>query len=147
MDWVISQPVPYKGLKIALSKDGGNIDDLHPLLSPPRSCLEVLVVYAAAKAANPAIPVDLSHITTTVVGLQPTSRGTVTLASTDPSSAPLIDPNYNATEADRYVLRTGLKKMLEVMRDTKKGKAMVEKETIAEGWSQLASKAANSAFN
>lgn len=137
MDWVITQPVPHNELKMALAKDEGNIDDLHPLLTPPRSCLEFVVVYAAANAANPAIPMDGSHITTTVAGLQPASRGTVTLASTDPATAPLIDPDYNATEADRYVMRTGLKQMLEVMMDNKEGQAMVEKETIAKGWTAL----------
>ena len=108
MDWVITQPVPHSRLKTALSKDRGKIDDLYSLLSPPGSCLDILVVNTAANAANPAIntlPMDESHITTTVVGLQPTSRGAVTLALTDPASAPLVDPNYSASEADRYVMR------------------------------------------
>ncbi len=34
-----------------------------------------------------------------------TSRGTLRLASADPAAAPLIDPNYLATEADRVELR------------------------------------------
>jgi choline dehydrogenase len=41
--------------------------------------------------------------------LRPESRGTVRLASADPNDAPLIDPNYLATDHDRSVMREGLK--------------------------------------
>ena len=37
--------------------------------------------------------------------MRPTSRGTLRLSSTDPAAAPLIDPNYLATEADRQSMR------------------------------------------
>ncbi len=41
--------------------------------------------------------------------LRPESRGTVRLASDNPVDAPLIDPNYLATDRDRHEMRTGLK--------------------------------------
>lgn len=41
--------------------------------------------------------------------MRPESRGTVRLASARPEDAPLIDPNYLATERDRYEMREGLK--------------------------------------
>jgi choline dehydrogenase len=41
--------------------------------------------------------------------VRPESRGTVRLASADPNDAPLIDPNYLATEKDWFVMREGLK--------------------------------------
>jgi choline dehydrogenase len=44
-----------------------------------------------------------------VCQLRPESRGEVTLASADPFDAPLIDPNYLATEEDRRALRQGFK--------------------------------------
>ncbi|WP_192035636.1 choline dehydrogenase [Halomonas sp. YLGW01] len=40
--------------------------------------------------------------------MRPTSRGTVRLNSADPSEAPLIDPNYLATQEDRQQMREGL---------------------------------------
>ncbi|MCR9219052.1 MAG: GMC family oxidoreductase N-terminal domain-containing protein [Alphaproteobacteria bacterium] len=40
--------------------------------------------------------------------MRPESRGRVTLASADPADAPVIDPNYLATEADRRAMRRGL---------------------------------------
>jgi choline dehydrogenase len=44
-----------------------------------------------------------------VCQLRPESRGEITLASADPFAAPLIDPNYLATEEDRRALREGFK--------------------------------------
>ncbi len=41
--------------------------------------------------------------------MRPESRGTVRLASSDPNDAPIIDPNYLATDNDRFVMREGLK--------------------------------------
>lgn len=57
MDWVITPTVPAEGLKTALTKDEGNIDDSHPLLTH-RSFTESFMVYAAANRANPPIAVD-----------------------------------------------------------------------------------------
>ncbi len=41
--------------------------------------------------------------------MRPESCGSVRLRSNDPSDAPLIDPNYLATDRDRYEMREGLK--------------------------------------
>src|SRR5262245_40044256 len=41
--------------------------------------------------------------TTSVCNLQPTSRGTIRLRSGDPQAAPVIKPNYLATDEDRSV--------------------------------------------
>jgi len=40
---------------------------------------------------------------------RPDSRGSVTLAGSDPDMPPVIDPNYNASERDRQVLRQGVR--------------------------------------
>jgi choline dehydrogenase len=47
--------------------------------------------------------------TASVCNLQPTSRGSVRLASADPSARPLIAPNYLSTEDDRQVAVASLK--------------------------------------
>jgi choline dehydrogenase len=44
-----------------------------------------------------------------VCQLRPESRGFVALKSTDPFDAPLIQPNYLATENDRQTLRDGVR--------------------------------------
>ena len=48
--------------------------------------------------------------------LRPRSRGTVRLASNDPTSAPLIDPNYWADPHDREMSIRGLKLARKIMR-------------------------------
>lgn len=47
--------------------------------------------------------------------MRPQSRGTLRLASANPDDAPLIDPNYLATERDRTEIREGLKIGREVL--------------------------------
>jgi choline dehydrogenase-like flavoprotein len=48
--------------------------------------------------------------------LRPRSRGTVRLASADPTAAPLIDPNYWADPYDRQMSIAGLKLAQQIMR-------------------------------
>lgn len=139
MDWIITQTVPSKGLKDALEKDSGENENLNSLIVSPRAHTESFLVYVAMSPGNPVIPLDGTCVTTSVVGLLPTSRGSVKLASTNPADAPLIDPNYYATEADRYVLRTGLKKMAEVLLETDAGRDLVEHEIVSDGLVPLSS--------
>ncbi|MCX7350909.1 MAG: choline dehydrogenase [Alphaproteobacteria bacterium] len=47
--------------------------------------------------------------------MRPQSHGTLRLRSADPNDAPMIDPNYLATERDRYEIREGLKMGREVL--------------------------------
>ncbi len=47
--------------------------------------------------------------------MRPESRGTVRLASNNYHDAPIIDPNYLATDRDRYEMRQGLKMGREVL--------------------------------
>ncbi len=51
-----------------------------------------------------------------VTQLRPESRGRLTIASNDPRQAPLIDPNFLASETDRIALRDGLKMLRELCR-------------------------------
>ncbi|MBB3141902.1 GMC family oxidoreductase N-terminal domain-containing protein [Halomonas organivorans] len=52
---------------------------------------------------------DYPAITASVCNLNPTSRGTVRLASKDPAAAPRIAPNYLDTEDDRRVAADSLR--------------------------------------
>ncbi|MEO0999128.1 MAG: GMC family oxidoreductase N-terminal domain-containing protein [Pseudomonadota bacterium] len=47
--------------------------------------------------------------------LRPESRGTVTLASTDPKAAPAIDPRFLSDERDAAALLAGVKQLREIM--------------------------------
>ena len=61
------------------------------------------------KMQNPGVTLNSAY-------LRPRSRGTVRLASNDPTAAPLIDPNYWADPHDREMSIRGLKLVQEIMR-------------------------------
>jgi choline dehydrogenase-like flavoprotein len=62
-----------------------------------------------ARMRNPGVTLNSAY-------LRPLSRGTVRLASADPTAAPLIDPNYWAEPYDRKMSIEGLKLAREIMR-------------------------------
>jgi choline dehydrogenase-like flavoprotein len=74
-----------------------------------------------------------------MVGFLPSSRGTVTLASKNPTDAPVLDPNYYDTEMDRYVMRTGLRGLAKMLLETQEGQLIVEKETTPNGFKPITS--------
>jgi choline dehydrogenase-like flavoprotein len=55
-------------------------------------------------------------ITVSACNLQPTSRGTVKIRSTDPTTAPSIAPNYLATDDDRQVAADAIRTTRRLMR-------------------------------
>lgn len=88
LDWVVSTGVPEKGLKAAIRKDEGAEPDpaTHHLLKKTRTFIEQILLYA--KLPFPGVPMDAEHITTLVVNFLPTSRGTVTLKTSNPEDLP-----------------------------------------------------------
>lgn len=59
---------------------------------------------------------DRHAFTAHICQLRPESRGVIALKSTDPTMQPLIQPNYLEAEADRIVLREGVKMTREIFR-------------------------------
>ena len=76
---------------------------------------------------------NCEYITTITICLTPTSRSSVTIASSDLADAPIIDVNFNATELTPYVLREGLKKNVGVIRGTESGQSFVADEALPNG--------------
>ncbi|RAL04191.1 GMC family oxidoreductase [Aspergillus ibericus CBS 121593] len=138
VDFVALQSVPLEGLRQALTKDEPNHNpDEHPLISSQRVHTETITVYVAQNPHDPMVAVDGTHITTHVCCMLPTSRGSIKLADRDIRSAPRIDPNYCATETDRYVLREGLRRLRQALRDTPAGQEIIESETVEEKFQPL----------
>lgn len=96
------------GLIAAITADEGQAPDLatHPLLKSTRTFMEQFVMY---QNYDTSLPTNSSYLTTVNVGLLPTARGSVSINSTDPAVAPLIDANLFGTEVDRFVWRYGLR--------------------------------------
>lgn len=62
------------------------------------------------------VTVDQHGFQVHVGPMKPTSRGQVTLASADPLAAPVAQFNYAATEEDRSVMRSGIRKVRDIVR-------------------------------
>jgi choline dehydrogenase-like flavoprotein len=109
-DWYVCQQTPPQQLRSALAKDVVQDVDHHQLLFPDSYHAEAFVIYApAAPQAQLDVPFDGSIVTSFVLGMTPTSRGTVKLASASPSSPPLVDPNGYSIEVDRCSMREGIR--------------------------------------
>ena len=87
------------------------------------------------------IPLDGKTIMTYCMGCLPTSRGHVTISSDNPSDAPVIDPNYYATEVDRLVMREGWRTMSKAIFETSAGQGLVKAEILPSGHTELGSEA------
>lgn len=148
-DWLAAMTVPAAGLQAAVAKDEHqDISDVtsdHTLLKGPRSHLELNVLYAvfAAEQIGLQIPVDGSVIMSYYLACLPSSRGTVTLASTDPLAAPIIDPAYSNTQADRYVMREVWRVLSRLMLETPQDEELVADQISQEGYSCLPSTASD----
>ncbi|MGR3802862.1 GMC family oxidoreductase [Marinibacterium profundimaris] len=101
-------------------------------LDPASTAPDTQLHFINALAFDGATAEDRGHgfaIDTTQ--LQPESRGTLRLASADPSARPLIDPNYLASETDRRLLREGLKLLRDLCRQP--GLAAITGEELRPG--------------
>ena len=76
------------------------------------------------------VELALAGLTAAVCHLRPTSRGAVTLTSSDPTSAPHIDPNYLDTEYDRLVAARGLRWSRRVVMESEAFKPHSPKEYL-----------------
>ncbi|MCJ1249371.1 hypothetical protein MMC30_006594 [Trapelia coarctata] len=133
MDWLPTAAAPDEALHNAARVDGTTFKP------GPRSDYEVTVMYAITAAAPvETAPVDGTHITTGVLCLSPTSRGTVTLASTKATDNPIIDQQYFATEHDRAVIRAGMRYTLQAM-ESAALKEYIECETPPPGMPRISS--------
>ncbi|KAI1207014.1 GMC oxidoreductase [Annulohypoxylon truncatum] len=135
INYVVNHEVPKDSLVAAITKDEGKAPGPdHYLLKRPWGMMETLVVYCAM----PPFPIDGTHISNTLMAAKPTSRGTVTIASKNPADTPVLDPNYFATEVDKYVWRHSLRKAASLMTgDTPLGREVIAGETPPSGFEPL----------
>lgn len=113
-EWMAIDTLPQHALKSALQVDAGNskISDDHPLLASRAHHWIATMYMPLTLGEGYDVQIDGRHISLNVLNFQPTSRGQVCLRSSDPKEDPIVDPRYNSTEHDKYVLREGTRKAL-----------------------------------
>lgn len=135
-NWVATDTTPSDTLASALIADGVDSKSVsdHPHLKTVRAHSELIISYSTLgnTRIDHGVEVDGTHISTGVLNLLPTSRGSVTLATSDPNADPLIDPNYFSTNTDKCIMRTGVRRMLQIM-ETPSAQAVVTGETVPPG--------------
>lgn len=143
VDWLATMTVPHDVLNAAIAQNEPDsiVDDNHVLLRGPRSHLEMNVLYAvfAAEQIGLDTPIDETAIMSYCLACLPTSRGSISLSSKDPLDHPVIDPNYAATKADRFVMQEGWRVMSRLMLETPEAKDLVVDEIVPDGHTCLLS--------
>lgn len=119
-DWVAFDSVPHDLLRSALKADDEPVNENHPHLLEGRVPMEMLVAYTALGRDRPNFspPLNGKHIFTEILCLLPTSCDIITLASADSTTDPISDPNYYATETDRCILRSAMRRMMQIMKSS-----------------------------
>ena len=131
MDWFGTAAAPDEELQTAAKADRSMFN------AGPRTDYEVTAMYSVVPTPSIEVPpMDGSHMTTGVVCLSTTSRGTVTLASDKATDDPIIDPRYFTTEHDRVVMRAGIRRILQAMKSPAM-KDYIESETPPPGMPRI----------
>ena len=140
MEWIVHSSVPPSALLPALQADGETLTAPKQLLLKERVHTMMLVAYGPmAMGPNRSVPMDGSHISTVALLYQPTSRGSITLSSTNPEDPPVVDPAYYFTQADKVMLRSAVRNILRVV-ETPAMQEVIECESPPEGYLSLTSK-------
>lgn len=113
-DWLVNQQVSPA---IASKNESWN----------GRNVFEVFTAYVVP--GIPGIPMDGSHMAASTMLLLPTSRGDVTLQSSDPNEYPRIRPNYMSTDCDRAALVQGVRTIVNLLTTTESLKPIIEAES------------------
>ena len=143
--YVLTESAPSDLVKKALEADGETVSDEHPQIYPSRSHYEIIPFYAATEIplTGMNVPLDGTILSVGIINLLPTSRGSVTLNSADPTADPAVDPNYYATETDRAILRAAIRRNMLAF-ETERGREVVAAEFLPEGYPPLTSQSTDS---
>jgi choline dehydrogenase-like flavoprotein len=113
---------------IAAKAEGASEEEVQFLANEKVCHTEVLMNYAAAGLGTTQLESDGMTVTTMIVDMIPTSRGTITIASSDISTYPVVDPNVYATKADCTAVRNAVRKVLHMLTATELGNLIIDHE-------------------
>ncbi|PTB62747.1 GMC oxidoreductase [Trichoderma citrinoviride] len=132
-DFLVTTSITDKaGLAAAIEKDEGKKPDpkTHPLLKTNRTFNEHVFMYTGTP--------DGTTVTIMLINLLPTSKGSVTLNSSDINDVPNINPNYHSTEVDKFVAREGMRLQIDFLSSNKTalGRDIIAGELGATGFTE-----------
>ena len=146
VEWLATYSVSSPTLSDAVSSARPTQNGLLSPQTPPflnRVHIGLLVAYAPMNLnGDYDIPLDGSHVSSGALLFQPTSRGRITLASNDPTADVIVNPDYYSTLADKEMLRSGVRRIAEVM-ETPAAREVIEGETPPKGMPVLTSSASD----
>ncbi|KAJ4373249.1 hypothetical protein N0V83_003543 [Neocucurbitaria cava] len=112
VDFSLFANIPAADLTPYLKLDNSPNDD-DALLFPKRNHIMTIPFYLPlfpSPALYPSISATAgTHISLGALNMLPSSRGTVTLSSRDPSAPPIINPRFLSTHTDRYIMRRAVR--------------------------------------
>ncbi|GAW16197.1 hypothetical protein ANO14919_056200 [Xylariales sp. No.14919] len=120
-DWVVSGPLPAELAKkhnIEADRQGRNLYEVITLYVPP---------------GIPGIPIGGTHIATSTMLLLPTSRGKVSIRSSNVADPPRIEPNYFDSPLDRDTLIHATRQTLQLLLATGSMGPIIESESPPSG--------------
>ncbi|KAL8636697.1 MAG: hypothetical protein Q9228_005938 [Teloschistes exilis] len=133
-DYVVYVGLPRDLLTKALDEDRITGVERDALLEPGRCFLEMLVLYHPLSAP---VPADGSYISSSVMLTLPSSRGRISIPKDRLDTHPVIEPNYFSSALDRLALVYGVRRMLQLMLDTKAFHPYIEAEVPPPGFEAL----------
>jgi choline dehydrogenase-like flavoprotein len=140
-DWTVFSGLERSLVKGSIEKDGGHLNNPSSqlLLNPHCVFTETSNFYipVGTGLAGMDAPMGGSCISSTVLGVSPTSRGEITISSADPLAPPVINPNYYATELDRVAIRSAVRKAFKVYQGSDALKDIIECEVPPPGYEHL----------
>ena len=142
VEWIATYSVPTPILSTAFHETSQTQPGPVPSNSTQfldRSHIGLLLAYAPINLGEGYdVPLDGSHVSTGTLLFQPTSRGRITLTFSDPTAEPIVDPGYYSTLADKEMLRSGVRRIAQVM-ETPAARKIIEAETPPKGMPVLTS--------
>lgn len=138
-DFGLFANIPGTELSPYLKEDGvmdaQNEQEEHVLLRPNRShhlSIAFYYPFLVNPLIYPTVQDDSAHFSLCTLNMLPLSRGSVTLASANPTDNPVCDPRFLSASTDRFILRRAVRETLRLV-ETEPLAAEVECEVAPVG--------------
>ena len=146
VEWVGTGAVPSQDWDGTIKAENGNAS-VSRQSTIARAHFQIMTAYSPLSLGDGHdVPIDGTHISTGALLYHPTSRGSISLSSTDPTVPPTVDPQYYSTKADRQALRYALRKAMQII-EAPSLQGIIQAETPPAGFPALNSTSSDEAID